>query len=229
MGTLDTDLSERILRHGSPGCLRILRRVCWGIAILAGFLQVWAARFYPSADGNNYLEIAFAYLRGDWKNAVNAYWSPLFSWLLALCLGIFRPSPYWESTVLHLLNFVGLLVGLRCFEFFFGSFLGIQKQFGSEVKSDPAVPEFVSWILGYGLLLSSSLLVLLLSVPTPDIWLAAFTFLVGGLIVRIWATGGGWRLFATLGFVLALAYLTKSFYFPLTFIFLLAAWQATGN
>src|SRR5260370_5925675 len=177
MGKLDTDLSERILKHGSPGCLRILRRVCWGIAIVAGCLQVWAARFYPSADGNNYLEIAIAYLRGDWKNAVNAYWSPLFSWLLALCLGIFRPNPYWESTVLHLLNFAGLLVGVRCFEFFFGTFLRIQEQFGSEVKGDLVVPEFGWWVLGYGLFLSSSLLVLSIRVSTPDMWLSALTFL----------------------------------------------------
>src|SRR5713101_7844684 len=146
MGTLDTDLSERILKHGSPGCLRILRRVCLGIAILAGFLQVWAARFYPSADGNNYLEIAFAYLRGDWKNAVNAYWSPLFSWLLALCLGIFRPSPYWESTVLHLLNFVGLLWGFVVSNFSLGHFLVSRS---NSARRSRAIQQFLNLYRGF--------------------------------------------------------------------------------
>ncbi len=46
MGNPDIDLSLRILELGSPRSLRILRRVCWGIAILAGFLQV------PTLPGN---------------------------------------------------------------------------------------------------------------------------------------------------------------------------------
>jgi hypothetical protein len=50
-----------------------------GIAIVAGFLQIWTARFLPSQDGTNYLETATANLNGDWKNEVNALWSPFFS------------------------------------------------------------------------------------------------------------------------------------------------------
>src|SRR5712664_928654 len=106
--------------------LRLLRALFWVITFAAGFLQAWAARFWISPDGNNYLDIATAYLRGDWKNAINAYWSPFFSWLLALCLRLFHPAPYWESTLLHLLDFVGLLVALLCFEFFFQSFLRVR-------------------------------------------------------------------------------------------------------
>jgi hypothetical protein len=96
----------------------MIRGIFWLVTICAGFLQAWASRFWISPDGINYLDIASAYLRGDWNHAVNAYWSPLFSWLLALCFWVFRPSPYWESTLLHLLNFVGLLLALRSFEFF---------------------------------------------------------------------------------------------------------------
>ena len=209
--------------------LRLLRATFWLITIVTGFLQTWAARFYVSPDGNSYLDIASAYLRADWKNAVNAYWSPLFSWLLALCLWLFRPGPYFESTLLHLLNFVALLVSLLTFEFFFISFLRARKHFAWTAGETEALPELGWWALGYGVFLSTSLYVLTASLTMPDLWVAAFTYLVAGLILRIWMAGGGWGLFAALGFTLGCAYLTKTFYFPMAFIFLATAWLATEN
>jgi hypothetical protein len=209
--------------------LKLLRAIFWLVTVAAGFLQAWASRFWISPDGNNYLDVAGAYLRGDWTHAVNAYWSPLFSWLLALCLWFFRPSPYWESTLLHLLNFAGLLLALRAFEFFFRAFLQMQKQFGAADAAPARLSNWDWWALGYGLFLSTALFVQTVSATTPDIWVAAFTFLISGLILRIWAQGGGWLLFAALGLALACAYLTKTFYFPMTFVLLPTAWLATGN
>ncbi len=223
------NLSGRIAELDSPRGLRIVRAVFWAIAILAGFLQTWAARFSMTPDGTCYLDIASAYLRGDWHNALNSYWSPFFSWLLALALGIFHPAPYWESTLLHLVNFAGFLIALATFEFFFRSLVRHSKEFASSEDAEPALPEFAWWILGYGLFLSTSLFVQSLTATTPDVWVAAWTYLVAGLILRIRVGSGGWRLFALLGFTLALAYFTKTFYFPITFVFLLAAWMATGN
>jgi hypothetical protein len=209
--------------------LKLLRAIFWLVTIAAGFLQAWASRFWISPDGNNYLDVASAYLRGDWTHAVNAYWSPLFSWLLALCLWFFRPSPYWESTLLHLLNFAALLLALRAFEFFFRAFLQMQKQFGGADSANEQLSEWGWWALGYGLFLSTALLVQTVSATTPDIWVSALTFLISGLILRIWTQGGGWLLFAALGFTLACAYLTKTFYFPMTFVLLPTAWLATAN
>jgi 4-amino-4-deoxy-L-arabinose transferase-like glycosyltransferase len=209
--------------------LKLLRAVFWLVTIAAGFLQAWAVRFWISPDGNNYLDVASAYLRGDWTHAINAYWSPLFSWLLALCLWVFRPSPNWESTLLHLLNFAGLLLALRSFEFFFRAFLHMQKQFAAADKEDDRLSDWTWWALGYGLFLSTALFVQTVSATTPDIWVAALTFLIFGLILRIWTQGGGWLLFAALGLALACAYLTKTFYFPMTFVLLPTAWLATGS
>lgn len=222
-------LSYWIDPAGSRRNLRLLRAAVWLITIGAGLLQAAASRFFLSPDALAYLDIASAYLRGDWKNAVNAYWSPLFSWLLALCLAVFRPNPYWESTLLHLLNFAGLLAALLAFEFFFRAFLRLRQQslLAGEVVDD--LPELAWWALGYGIFLSTSLLVLSVAVTTPDVWVAVFTFLVAGLLLRIRANRGGWQLFAALGVFLACAYLTKTFYFPLSFVFLPTAWMATGN
>ena len=66
--------------------------------LVLGFLQAWAGRFYIEHDGVNYLDVANAYARRDWRHAINGYWSPLYSWLLAIVEIVFRPSPYRQST-----------------------------------------------------------------------------------------------------------------------------------
>ncbi len=213
----------------SQSILRLLRSVAWLITIFAGFLQAWASRFWISPDGNNYLDIASAYMHRDWSHAVNAYWSPVFSWLLALSLGTFRTGPYWDSTILHLLNFGGLLFSLCSFEFFFRSFLLIQNRLHSSGEAAEPLPDLAWWALGYALFLSTSLLVLSVVNTTPDIWVAALTYAIAGLVLRIAVNGGGWSLFAILGFGLGCAYLTKTFYFPMSFVFLVTAWFASGN
>jgi 4-amino-4-deoxy-L-arabinose transferase-like glycosyltransferase len=206
-----------------------LRISVWSITAFAGFLEVWAQRFWLSPDATNYLGISIAYLRGDWKSAIDGYWSPFFSWLLALTFWLFHPSPYWESTVLHLLSLVALLVSLLTFEFFFRTFLRLRNQDPSATQENETLPDSGWWALGYALFLSTSLLVLTASVTTPDLWVAAWTYLIAGLLLRIRISGGRPYLFAALGFALACAYLTKAFYFPLSFVFLITAWLCAGN
>jgi len=222
-------MTLRIEELDSPRNLRLLRVVFWAIAIVAGFLQAWAARFWLSPDATNYLDIASTYLRADWKHAVNGYWSPFFSWVLALAMGIFHPAPYSESTLLHLVNFAGMLIALGCFEYFLRGLLLVRRKFLGVTGEQEALPELTLWVLGYGIFLSTSLFVLNVAMTTPDIWVAALTYIVAGLILRIQTAGGGSLLFAFLGLTLGLAYLTKTFYFPITFVFLPAAWMASGN
>ena len=206
-----------------------MRAIIWCVTISAGFLQAWASRFWIEGDGNNYLDVASAYLHGDWGHAVNGYWSPLFSWLLALCLGVFRTNPYWDSTVIHLLDFAGLLLSLFSFEFFFRAFLRLHIQLPASEEAETALSELGWWALGYALFLSTSLLLLTVVSTTPDVWVAVLTYLIAGLIVRIAFHRGGWHLFALLGLALGCAYLTKTFYFPMSFVFLLTAWFAARN
>ena len=209
--------------------LTVLRVIVWLITISAGSVQAWATRFWIEGDGNNYLDVATSYLRHDWSHAVNGYWSPFFSWLIAFCLGVFRPGPYWDSTILHFLDLAGLLFSLFSFEFFFRAFLRTRSQLRGSDDMEAPLSELGWWILGYALFLSTSLLVLTVENTTPDVWVAVFTYFIAGLVVRIADDRGGWLLFMLLGFGLACAYLTKTFYFPMSFVFLLTAWFATGN
>jgi hypothetical protein len=84
-------------------------------AVLA--LDAWTNRFFIYSDGISYLEIGRAYSHGDWAGALNSYWSPMYSWLIALMFLIFRPSPEWELPVFHIVNLLGLLAAMPCFEF----------------------------------------------------------------------------------------------------------------
>jgi hypothetical protein len=203
--------------------VRLVRVVMWAATIAAGLLQTLAARFYISGDGNSYLDVASAYLRGDFANAINAYWSPFYSWLIALVLWVFKPSGYWETTILHLLDFAGLLVALLAFEFLSRNFLAAKQNFARPEGESVQLPLSAWWMLGYGLFLSATLEVLTMYPTSPDAWICGVTFLSAGLILKISMTG---RLpyFATLGLVLGLGYLMKAFYFPLAFVFIGTAW-----
>src|SRR5271169_2930390 len=99
--------------------LNRLKFILVSAAAMVGLLQAWANRFYIEPDGLNYLDISYAYLHRDWPNAINAYWSPLYSWLLAGAIAITRIPLPLESTLLHAVNFLLYLVALACFTFFF--------------------------------------------------------------------------------------------------------------
>jgi hypothetical protein len=206
----------------------LIRCAAWIVTVLAGFVQAWAVRFYLTEDGNAYLQIASAYLHQDYANAINAWWSPMYSWLIAVVLGIFRPSGYWETTSLHLLNIAALLASLFCFEFFFVAFLAFLKH-SRKTQDEPLLSEASWWLLGYGLFFSTTLLVITLQPTTPDLWVCVVSYLAVGILLRIALQPERWPYFAAFGFVLGLAYLTKSFYFPLSFVFLGAAWFAGGT
>jgi len=207
--------------------VRLVRVVMWTATIAAGLLQALAVRFSISGDGNSYLDVASAYLRGDFANAINAYWSPFYSWLIALVLWVFKPGGYWETTILHLLSFAGLLVALRAFEFFFSTFLAAKQNLARPESESFQLPVSAWWILGYGLFLNAALEVLSMYPTSPDAWVCAVTFLSAGLILKISIRGGGLSYFAALGLVLGLGYLTKTFYFPLAFVFIGTAWLAS--
>ena len=207
--------------------VRLIRFVMWTAAIAAGLLQVLALRFTVSGDGNSYLDVADAYLRGDFANAINAYWSPFYSWLIALVLGVFKPSGYWETTILHLVDFAGLLVALRAFEFFFTNFLAAKLRFATPEDQSFQLPVSAWWTLGYGLFFSATLEVLSMNPTSPDAWVCGVTFLCAGLILKIWLSGGSLPYFAALGLALGVSYLTKAFYFPLAFVFIGTAWFAS--
>jgi hypothetical protein len=219
--TLDVGAADR------PGMMNPWRRcglllLCWLLAITLGAARAWAARHMVNADGLSYLDLADAWREGRWHDAINAYWSPGYSWLLAIALELVHTSPYWEAAAAHLVNLLGYLLALATFHYFWmGLFRHIESWWqSSDLRERLCFPEWAWITVGYALCVWLLLDYIGLNILTPDVYVAAFIFLDVGLIVRIRSNRAGWGLFLILGISLGLGYLTKAILLPMASMFI---------
>ncbi len=212
---------------------KTLRTSLWLTAIFLAALQAGSNCGTPSSiDTISYLDIADAYLRREWDVAINSYWSPLYSWLLAIVMSILKPLPFWEFPTVKLVNFFTFLLALVCFDFFLKQLLHHYSIKISRSQNSPRalslrVPDWVWIVLGYVLFGLSSLKWIGLSTDTPDMLVSAFVYLASGILLRISSTSGNLLDFMQLGVVLGLGYLSKAALFPLAFVYLTTATFAT--
>jgi hypothetical protein len=185
------------------------------------FLQALAGRFYIEPDGVNYLDSARAYFHHDWSLAFNGWWSPLYSWLLAVSFAFFRPAPSRESTLLHMLNLAIFFASLVSFEFFLREAIGNTSPPAS--GKQPGITARSIWRLGYALFAFSTLFLISVRLDTPDLSVACFVFLASALALRIRSGKATTKIFLLLGLVLALGYFAKTIMFPLAFVFFFSA------
>ena len=207
----------------------LLRVCCWCVALASGAAQAWTTRFMMNADGVSYLDIGDAYWRGDWHNAINSYWSPLYSWILGFFLKVVKPSMYWEYPLVHLVNFLIYVASLGCFEYFLNTFIEHRKRQDQELLRERQLGlSESSWrLLGYALFVSTSLLLISVGQPTPDMLVAAFFYVAAALVLKIEASQAT-RAFVVLGIVLGFAFLAKAVMFLLGFVFLATATFVAG-
>ena len=198
-----------------------LRVVLRSLAVGLGILHVYAAIQSQSmnADGIAYLDIADAYFRADWAYAVNAVWSPLYSWILGFVSFIFKPSMAWEFPIIHIANYLIFLAALISFEFMWENVRSSHME-----RGDLSIPEPFWWGLGYLLFIWTTLSLIEIWAVTPDMLMATFVLLAAGIIAKIRSGDDRLRLFLSLGLVLGLGYLSKAFMFSIAIIFLLLAW-----
>jgi hypothetical protein len=198
------------------------------VALVLGAVEAWATRFTMNPDGVSFLDIGDAYWRGDWHNAINAYWSPLYSWILGFFIKVLHPSMYWEYPLVHLVNFLIYVGASVCFEFFLSSFIAQQQEHNRElhVQGQMGIPIWIWYLLGYSLFIWTSLVLMGLQVVNPDLLVFAFTCLDFALLARIHREPSK-RNFLLLGIALGFGYLAKAVLFPLGFVFLVTAALST--
>ena len=195
----------------------------WCVALVLGLLNVWARRNEVSPDSISYIEIAWATARSGLHQVVNAYWSPLYPFLLSLVFRYLHPQVQWEFTAAHLLNFAVYVASLASFEMFLKELI-LQRQTARESpEKSLAVPPRAVWIWGYVFFLWASYFWLGPVWVTPDLCVAVLVYLATTLLFRIWRDRGDWLVFAGLGVLLGLGYLAKGAMFPLSFVFLFSA------
>jgi hypothetical protein len=206
-----------------------IRPLFWFAAVVLGALQLWMEPYMWHAigeDGLSYIEIGEAYVQGDWKAAINAYWGPLYSIILGIALRLTGLSLYWESTVVHVVNFFIYLCALGAFDFFLRQLIRYHHE-KSRMLAQHGLITFSAngWIaLGYGLFIWSSLQWITVRYELADMLLSVFVYLASGILLRIHMGVSGQRIYVLLGIVLGLGYLTKSAMLPLTFIYLGVCW-----
>lgn len=200
--------------------LRKTRVFLWFVAVATGLWQAWANRFYIEPDGVNYLDIANAYLRHDWRNAINAHWSPLWSWLLGLTLWLIRPSLFWESTLVHVVNFVVYLLVLLSFTLFLNELMTLCSEETDRNLEYEGLTTFAWLVLGYVAVTYVVLVMIGGRLDTPDMCVAALFLVATAMLIRMRRGGNNWRLYAAMGAILGVAYLAKTIMFLLAFVFL---------
>ncbi len=205
---------------GDTSCIRNLRLFLWGIAVLFGFLQAWNNRHFMNSDGISYLDLADAYLSGGWKMLLNGHWSPLYPWLLAVARYLAKPSPYWEFTLLHLVNFLSYVFALTGFEFMLRELIATRTSDPDSSDANPALPEWALYLIGYLVFLWLSLSLITLERESPDMLMSGFVYLAMAIIFKIRNGSRSLRWPALLGLTLGLGYLAKAPMFPLAFVFL---------
>lgn len=204
----------------------------WLLAAALGFAHAWADHHYLiNADALSYIDIAQAYLRKDWSAAINSYWSPLYSWLIALAFGVVKPSPYWKFAIVHIVNFGMYLFALACFCFLMRELVKRQRNERAELLARGLVtlPDWALIAVGYSLFIWSSLFLITVHLESPDMLVAAFVYLATGLLLRIRREPLSWVPFVLLGIVLGAGFLAKSVMLLLTPVFLVAALFTAGN
>jgi len=218
INSISNTLQKLFHDEANPSRIRIGMRA---LAVGLGMLHAYAAIHSQSmnADGIAYLDIGDAYFRADWANAINPVWSPLYSWILGLVNFTFEPTMQWEFPTVHIVNFFIYLFALASFDFMWG------KVRSTNLGDDEIrLPEPLWWTLGYLLFIWTSLSLIQIWAVTPDMLMAGLVFLAAGLIARIRMGDDSYRLFLTLGLILGLGYLSKTFMFSLAPIFLALAW-----
>lgn len=173
-------LTTRRLRTAAvPYCLYLL--------LVSAFWLPYSRQL--NADGVSYLSIASEYAAGHWQTAVNTYWSPLFSWLLAAGIASNAPPSVFTRLLLIASGFAGL-IGLERLLAGFALDRAIVQ--GVMITAAPMFCYFA------------------LHDVTPDVLALALLLFYLGLTCRQQMTPAQWALAGILG---ALVYLAKAYCF----------------
>src|SRR5215475_941872 len=204
---------------------KLLRMCCWVVVLSLGAGSAWAARFTMYPDGISYLDVGDAFWRGDWHNAINAYWSPLYPCIAGLFIKVLRPAPGFEYPLVHLVNFLIYAAALISFDFFFRTFLKyhLASTWGQGSNTQIGLPTWGWLIVGYCAFTISSLFLVTISFVSGDMAAAAVIYLAAALILKIHRGPTSWRTFALLGLALGIGYLAKTVMFLMAFPFLAVA------
>jgi hypothetical protein len=192
-----------------------LRVAFWFLGLSLGIAETIASRFSMTVDGISYLDLGRAIWAGDWKTAVNGYWSPLYAWLLGGAIHVTHVTPYWESTLVHSMNFLIFIGSMAAFEMFIRELHLSRLVLFSGDGDCETLPFWAMQAIGYSLCLYSGLVWGSIGNVTPDQCVVVIMYSAAALLLRMHRLLAGWIVYAELGILLGIGYLIKAAFFPL--------------
>lgn len=187
---------------------------CRIVVLVLVTCELWVSRFSIDADGTAYVDVARAWLRGDWVHALNAYWSPLYVWLLAGVLRIFSPSMHWELPVLHIASLISFALALAAWEWLIAEW---------ERWQGPSANPLLTDVTGYCVILWAGLRMPQLGwLQNGDTLVLALLLAVTALLVRVRRGAAANRDFVVLGLLMGTGYLAKTAFATVIPVFLVA-------
>jgi hypothetical protein len=192
----------------------------WLAAAALGAICAVDCRFAMNPDGMSYLGISDSILQHDWRNVVNGHWSPLYPLLLAAFLGILRPSPAWESTVVHVLNYGIYLGALAMFTGFLKRFTDDMASAAARSDGGTSAPRTAWYAFGYSVFAVSTLRLIPYGFVTPDLCVVLLFVKCADLTLAIQRKPDAPRPRVLLGIALGLSYLAKAAMFHMALLLL---------
>lgn len=169
------------------------------LAAAAGMLLALAAFTLASPvineDAVQYLDLADAWRSGQWSTALSTYWSPLYSWALAVVLAVARPLPANELLAVRAFNLAVFAVVLALWLSLVRRLVNDEDRGGSYLRA------WWWWVLASLLASWVVLQTVGIDAATPDLMATALLLAAALILVRLRETDAR----ATDGLVLGLA------------------------
>ncbi len=200
-----------------------LERLLTVATALFGAVHAWAGRYSMNPDGISYLDVGSSFVRHDWANALNAWWSPLYAWTLGIVVGAVRPSPRWEFPLVQAVNFAIFLGALFAFRYFLDSVLNFCRRRDAGASTPTSLPDWALILIGYATFWWACFELMALYDVSADLAVLGCVCLAAGVLLQLEGRPDIWR-FALFGLVLGIGYWTKAVLFPLGFVSLACAY-----
>ncbi|MGJ4944678.1 hypothetical protein ACQR1W_29220 [Bradyrhizobium sp. HKCCYLS1011] len=192
--------------------------------IALGAVDAWFGRqSYVAGDTISYMDMARAIEHGKLEQAINGHWSPLYPLLIAAFIEPIGTAPSLEFATVRVLNFLVFLVTIGAFHLVLTRLWDRAQLTAKPPEAKPLLSRSQVLLAGYALLAWGCFDLTVVSRISPDLCVAAVTFAAAALYLSLEDQTASVATFALFGAVLGIGYLLKAIFFPLAFLFLLAA------
>ncbi|MBM4326791.1 MAG: hypothetical protein FJ118_06465 [Deltaproteobacteria bacterium] len=199
-----------------------IRAAFWLIGVTLGILLAYTGRYFINSDAPIYIEMAEAFLAGNWWGLVNFTFSPAYAVLIAAAQTLLKPDRLSELQALRGVNVVCLLAAMGACDLFMTA---LKKEWGALRDPDTSPPPWPAvCLVSYSMFLVAALVMIRVRLMNPDMLVFAVALICMVLALRIGRTSEKALPWVLLGVSAAVGYLTKAFFFLFSPMMFLVAW-----